>query len=178
MQKSLIHKIAITTLLWSLVFCTLTAQGEPLKLHALSTGIGFYSPVFPESAGGLSMNLDIAVKLSDNIFSMYFHEGFSEQLICEETFTLMSLNYGSYLNLSKWWFLEGHIGIGYIRQNNSSISFNFHYENVGYSISFPFSPKILSRQNDPTSIGVNPNFNFNVIQTFFALDSIVQFNFL
>lgn len=178
MKKVLIYKITTNLILWSFVFSTLNAQGEPLKFYAISTGVGYYSPLSQESAGGLTMNLDFSVKLSDDVFSIYFRTGFSEQFVFKEDFMTLNITYGRTLKLSKRWLLEGHFGLGYIRQKVRTISFDFEEnEYVDHAISLPFRPKILYRFSDTIGLGLNPNLNLNGIQTFYSIDLIFQYNF-
>lgn len=154
-----------------------TAQGEPLRFYEVSGGVGYYNPISRESAGGLTMTVDVGLKLSDEIFAINVNRGFSEQFFVEENYTELNITYGRALELSKRWLLEGHFGFGYITQKITTASFDFEPNDYkDEAICFPFRAKILYRISNVLGLGLNPNFNLNALETYYSTNFILQYN--
>lgn len=156
----------------------IAAQKNQLKFYSASGGIGYYDSFLSSSIGGLNFNLDISTILSEDIFSLYFSTGFSEQIIIEENYTELNITYGRALKLGQRLWMEGHFGLGYIVQKSNTPAFDIDgYDYVEYNVGFPLRAKILYSFNENMGLGINPNINLNGIETFYSINLIFQYRF-
>ncbi|MCL6266928.1 hypothetical protein [Flagellimonas myxillae] len=146
--------------------------------YSASGGVGYYNPLAKEVPGGLMLDLGISAILSDEIFSLNFSKRISEQIIREEDYLGLDITYGRALELGQKWLLEGHFGLGYIRQKLGFLAFETEsVDNVDHAIGLPLRAKFVYRISNSVGFGANPYLNFNGLETFYAINLIFQYNF-
>lgn len=179
MPSTIVFKTALWVLLSFFTSIDTNAQKETIRFYGASGGVGVYNPIAQDAAGGLSIRLDAAVKVSEAIFSINFSKGISEQIFAEETLTELNITYGRALELGKKWLLEGHFGLGYIRQQVETASFDTETNSyVDHSVSFPIRVNFLYRLSSNLALGLNPNFNLNGVETYYSAHLILQYHLL
>ena len=161
------------------LFCLsqLTAQQNNLRLHAISGGFGIASSSSETAGSGFGINLDFSLALQKNIFSFYFNSGWelTNEILSEEFYEL-NLTYGRLWELGDRWTIEGHLGIGWFAYEvdaEPDLFFDFPDNDIG----FPFRVKLIYRPSDRIGLGLNPNVNFNSIETAYSGNILIQYYF-
>jgi hypothetical protein len=88
-----------------------------------------------------------------------------------EAYYEVALLYGREFKLSNKFRLETHTGLGFITQNNTTIS------NEKQSLAIPIKTKLLYYIGKNFALGVNPNVSFNKTNAIYTLNFLLHINF-
>lgn len=155
----------------------LIAQEHKLKLHSISFGLGFLGSASESSSGGFNINADMTTNYNKNLFSFNINAGGELRLFdASENYTALNITYGRALELSNWFTIEGHLGLGYFNYSLKDSSTDFMTISRS-TIGIPLRVKLLFYTGRHFAIGLNPNVNFNSLVNTYSGNLIFQYKF-
>lgn len=84
--------------------------------------------------------------------------------------------YGRTFEITNFFTIEGHIGVGYFFENYKDYDTDFAKKNES-TIGIPVQAKFLFYVSPKFALGLNPGVNFNSIETIYSGNLIFQYNF-
>lgn len=147
-----------------------------LRFKSVSLGIGITGG--SETSGGVAVSADVTMNLNKNLFSLALTSGAEYNVIgsADRNFFAADLLYGREFSISKGIKIETHAGVGLFTEkyNNGDTDFQDVSDST---IGLPIRIKLLFYVSDKFAIGLNPNANFNSIDTMYSGNLIFQYNF-
>lgn len=144
-------------------------------LKSVSAGIGVTGG--EETSGGIGFNADVTAALNKNLFSLALATGTEIDLFeAHRNFFSADLLYGREFSVTKIFKIEAHAGLGIFSENYKNGDTNFREVNESM-LGIPLRLKFLFAVTPKFSMGVNPNVNFNSIETMYSGNLVFQYNF-
>ena len=153
------------------------AQDNKLRLHAISGSVGIAGSSSDTAGSGFGFDIDLSTILKENLFSFYFNSGWNlNSGGPDEEFYSLNLTYGRKWTISERWSLETHAGIGWFGYHIETGSL-FFGDLPDNTVGFPLRLKLLHHLSDRFGIGLNPNINFNSVETAYSGHLVIQYHF-
>lgn len=157
--------------------CQLQAQEtDTFEIKAIEGGIGIYTDLGSDGMRGLAINGELITGYKKNLFSLNCMTGFG--LIKQydgnhdlQAIMTIDMLYGREFELSKVISFQPQVGVGYFANGNTSDSGSKE------AIGFPVRAKLYFKTSDDFKIGINPNVNFNNVNTFYSANLLLTFTF-
>lgn len=171
------HRYSMVVFLF-LILQLVSAQDKELEFHAVSIGGGIIGSSSETSVGGVNATIDLSLIYNKSIFSVYANIG--EELLlfktADEEYRELSLLYGREYELTKNFFAEGHVGVGYFSHTLKVGSTNFE-EKRTTTVGFPIRGKLVYYIIGGFGLGINGNINLNAEVTTYSGNLILQYKF-
>lgn len=157
------------------------SKQNKLIFKSISTGFGICAGK-ENMEGGLDFYIDATTALRKNLFSLSFMAGeeFNFDLFDpspkHRDFKEYGILYGRELKISKIIKLETHTGVSIFKENYANESTNYVHKSETV-IGIPIKIKILFYPLSHFALGLNPNINFNSIETTYSGNIIIQYSF-
>jgi hypothetical protein len=153
------------------------AQDSTIKPHSISAGLGLIGSSASNTETGFNYVLDFTMSFSENLGSIYLNQGAELSLFnAKQDYLEISALYGREYKLNSTISLEGHAGIGYIRNQFKNNDTDFE-EVTESTIGFPVRMKLLFAVSPALGLGINPNFNFNSFANVSSVNTVLQYRF-
>lgn len=161
--------------LFLIAFTTVFSQ-DKFKFKSMDYGFGTYKISNRNSVFVLNASLDVTTSYQSNLFTLSNVVGFGfgqneDSNTDLEGYYEVDLLYGREFKLANKFYLETHTGIGFISQNNTTIS------DEKQSWAIPVKAKFLYYTGKRFAIGLNPNVSFNKVNAIYSLNFLLHLNF-
>lgn len=144
-------------------------------LKSVSAGIGVTGG--DETSGGIGFNADVTSALNKNLFSLALASGSELDLFeAHRNFFSADFLYGREFAVTRIFKIEAHAGVGFFSENYKNGDTNFR-EVSESALGIPLRLKLLFNITPKFAMGINPNVNFNSIETMYSGNLIFQYNF-
>ena len=149
---------------------------DKFEFKSIEYGLGTYKISNRNSVFVLNGTLDVTTSYKSNLFTLSnvlgFGFGKNEDSNTDlEGYYEVDLLYGRAFKLSNKWYLETHTGLGFISQNNTTVS------DEKQSLAIPVRVKFLYYTGKKFAIGLNPNVSFNKVNAIYSLNFLLHLNF-
>lgn len=170
-----ISLILVFALFFSISVFSQEQQNSQFYLKSVSAGIGVTGG--NETSGGIGFNADVTTALNKNLFSIALATGTELDLFdAHRNFFSADLLYGREFSVTKIFKIEAHAGVGIFSENYKNGDTDFKEVNES-ALGIPLRLKLLFNITPKFAMGVNPNVNFNSIETMYSGNLIFQYNF-
>ncbi len=144
-------------------------------VKSISVGIGVTGG--DETSGGIGFNADVTTALNKNLFTLALATGSELDLFdAHRNFFSADLLYGREFLVTRIFAIEAHAGVGIFSENYKNGDTNFR-EISESTLGIPVRLKFLFYVSPKFALGLNPNVNFNSIETIYSGNLIFQYNF-
>jgi hypothetical protein len=155
---------------------TFAFSQDKFSIKSIESGVGTYKISNRNSVFVVNSTFDVIGSYKSNLFSFSntIGLGFGENEESNtdlEAYYEVALLYGREFKLSNKFRLETHTGLGFITQNNTTIS------NEKQSLAIPIKTKLLYYIGKNFALGVNPNVSFNKTNAIYTLNFLLHINF-
>lgn len=117
------------------------------------------------------------MSFNNNLGTIYLNQGAELSLFdSKQDYLEVSVLYGRAFKINSVISVEGHGGVGYIRNHFKNSSTDFEDVNES-TIGFPVRLKVLFYVSPTLGLGINPNYNINSIANISSMDLIMQYRF-
>ena len=159
-----------------LFFFTVAFSQDKLKFKSIEYGFGTYKISNRNSVFVLNGALDVTTAYKSNLFTISNTLGFGfgkneDSNTDLEGYYEIDLLYGREFKVSDKFYLETHTGLGFISQNNTTIS------DEKQSWAIPVKVKCLYYTGKKFAFGLNPNVSFNKVNSIYSLNFLLHLNF-
>ena len=149
-------------------------ETDTFEVKAIEGGIGIYTDLGSDGMRGLAINGELITGYKKNLFSLNCMTGFgltkqNDGVHDLQAIMTIDLLYGREFEISKVISFQSQAGVGYFGKGSTSESGNEE------AIGFPVRAKLYFKTSDDFKIGINPNVNFNNVNTFYSANIILTF---
>lgn len=147
------------------------------RFHFKSVGAGFGITAGDETAGGVAFMADVTTAVNKNLFSVALSSGNEVDLFeAERKFFAADIFYGREISITRIFKIEAFAGVGIFTESYKNGDTNFVEINET-AVGLPVRIKFLFYVTNKFAIGINPNVNFNSIETLYSGNLQFQYNF-
>jgi len=144
--------------------CILTSQN--LKFESASAGLGYFRTIEGSlNYGGISYSFDLYAKLNKNKISLRLLSGEDLKILGSSSMSIAELNilYGRNIAISKVFYIEPFIGLGYYRlkDNVNFIKQDVEKGTIYHKLAFPIQVNIGVQLSKHLDIGIINSLNIN-----------------